>query len=146
LVTVSGTVAERLRPAPVAVTVRGYVRGLVVIWVVTVRTDEPGTVSVAGTNLPGIPGAFESASETVPLNPASGVTVTVNRPVAPWLTLADGGLSSTAKSGRSTTRAVDVVVAVTPFTFVTVVRTVKVPVALQACVPTMSYPPALATS
>ena len=101
----------------------------------TLRIDEPGTASVAGAKLPAAP---ESASETLPVNPASGVSLTVNRALAPWLALADAGSTATTKSGRSTTWAVVVAVAWTPFTFVTVVRSVNEPVLAYVWVPTTS--------
>ena len=73
-VTVSVAVAVRLSEPLVAVTVSGYDAGAVAAVVVTVRRDVPGTLTVAGAKVPVAP---LKESETLPANPASGVTDTV---------------------------------------------------------------------
>ena len=106
--------------------VSGYEPGAVETDVATVSCDDPGAETDAGANVPDAP---VSENATVPVKPASGVTETAKRPLAPCAMLAEPGVTATAKSGRSTTRADDVAEARTPFTFSTVVRIANVPVA-----------------
>src|SRR4029077_5998683 len=87
----------------VPVTVSDSAYGLVLVDVFMVSVDVPAPVMSGGLNPPlvmpgGKPASEPASSVTVPLNPVSGVTVTVNVADWPGTTAAQGGLTSISKS------------------------------------------------